>query len=172
MTVVPVTTTGGASATSVGLPSLDFSTRLPPVSSVLVSGQSTSEALTALLSVCSTAESAVVPGIDVSSAVPPNLSEIVPGNFDISVEPHGGEACTTSPGEENAAEGEKRPSCKLCACCFAWFFFYCLSAIFFWTSSFSNYHDCVVEGISFPEDKCEIHGVFSEVKKDNTSPRT
>ena len=117
MAVVSATTTGGTSATPVGFSSLCSSSKLPPVTSVLVPEQSINDALTALFPACTTTESSVVPGIDVSSAVPPDLSEVVPGNFDVSVEPHRGEAATTSTVEENTVGEENLPSCKLCACC-------------------------------------------------------
>ena len=121
MAVVSATTTGGTSATPVGLSSPGSSLKLPPVTSVLVPEQSINDALATLLPANPTTESSVVPGIDVSSAVPPDLSEVVPGvdgssavppdlsevvpsDFDVSVEPHGGEAATTSTGEENAVD--------------------------------------------------------------------
>ena len=105
MAVVSATTTGGTSATPVGLSSLGSSLKLPPVTSVLVPEQSINDALATLLLAIPTTElsvvpgidvssavppdlSEVVPGVDVSSAVPPDLSEVVPGGFDVSVEPH------------------------------------------------------------------------------------
>ena len=128
MAVVSATTTGGTSATPVGLSLLGSSLKLPPVTSVLVPEQSINDALTTLLPANPTTESSVVPGVDVSSAVPPDLSEVVPGDFDVSVEPHGGEAATTSTGEEIAVEEENTPGCKLCVfmivsfCCCCCFF--------------------------------------------------
>ena len=122
MVVVYATTTGGTSATPVGLSSQGFSLKLPPVTSVLVAEQSINDALTALLPACPTTESSAVPGIDVSSAVPPDLPEVIPGKFDVSVEPHGGEAATTSTGEKKTVGEGNLPSCKLCACCYACLF--------------------------------------------------
>ena len=116
MAVVSATTTGGTSVTPMRLSLLGSSLKLPPVTSVLVPEQSINDALTTLLPANPTTESSVVPGVDVSSAVPPDLSEVVPGDFDVSVEPHGGEAAITSTGEENAVEEENTPCCKLCVC--------------------------------------------------------
>ena len=128
MAVVSATTTGGTSATPMWLSLLSSSLKLPPVTSVLVPEQSINDALTTLLPANPTTETSVV---DVSSAVPPDLSEVVPGDFDVSVEPHGGEAATTSTGEENAVEEENTPGCKLCVCmivsfcCCCCFFSFC-----------------------------------------------
>ena len=79
MAVVSATTTGGTSATSVGLSLLGTSLKLPPVSSVLVPEQSINDVLTTLLPANPTTRSSVVPGVDVSSTAPPGLSEVVPG---------------------------------------------------------------------------------------------
>ena len=81
---------------------MDSSTRLPPVTTVLATDQTFNEALTALLPACAATESVTVLGVDVSSAVPPDLSGIVPGNFDLDLEPHGGEAGTSPPANEDA----------------------------------------------------------------------
>ena len=79
MAVVSATTTGGTSATPMGLSLLGTSLKLPPVASVLVPGQSINDVLTTLLPANPTTGSSVVPGVDVSSAAPPGLSEVVPG---------------------------------------------------------------------------------------------
>ena len=201
MAVVSATTTGGTSATSVGLSLLGTSLKLPPVSSVLVPEQSINDVLTTLLpanpttgssvvpgvDVSSTAPpglSEVVPGVDVSSTAPPGLSEVVPGYFDVSVEPHEGEAATTSTGEERTADEEDTPVCKLCVCvigffcCCCCFFFF----VFFYTCGsgfqlvgfcfhFLSLLCCRFESVSIPEDGCKIHGVVSEIEKDNTGRR-
>ena len=171
MAVVSATTTGGTSATPVGLSSLGSSSKLPPVTSVLVPEQSINDALTTLLPACPTTESSVVPGIDVSSAVPPDLSEVVPGDFDVSVEPHEGEAATTSTGEERAVEEEDTPVCKLCD----WFLLLLL-LFFFVNLLVSVFHFlsllcCRFESVSIPEDEREVHGIVSEIEKDNTGRR-
>ena len=176
MAVVSATTTGGTSATPVGLSLLGSSLKLPPVTSVLVPEQSINDALTTLLPANPTTESSVVPGVDVSSAVPPDLSEVVPGDFDVSVEPHGGEAATTSTGEENAVEEENTPSCKLCVCmivslcCCCCFFFFAnlLVSVFHFLSRLC----CRFESVSIPEDEREVHGIVSEIEKDSTGPRS
>ena len=170
MAVVSATTTGGTSATPVGLSSLGSSSKLPPVTSVLVPEQSINDALTTLLPACPNTESSVVPGIDVSSAVPPDLSEVVPGDFDVSVEPHEGEAATTSTGEERAVEEEDTPVCKLCD----WFLL--LLLFFFVNLLVSVFHFlsllcCRFESVSIPEDEREVHGIVSEIEKDNTGRR-
>ena len=86
------------------------STKLPHVATVLATEQTVNEALAALLPVCSVAESVATPGVDVSSAVPPDLSKIVPGNFDVSVDPHGGEADAFLTGDESDDKEECQPS--------------------------------------------------------------
>ena len=153
MTVVSATTTGGTSATPMGLSSLGSSLKLPPVTSVLVPEQSINDVLTTLLPANPTTGSSVVPGVDVSSAappglsevvpgvdvssaVPPDLSEVVPGDFDVSVEPHEGEAATTSTGEERTVEEEDTPVCKLCVCVIG---FFCCCCFF-----------CQLVGFCFP----------------------
>ena len=170
MAVVSATTTGGTSATPVGLSSLGSSLKLPPVTSVLVPEQSINDALTTLLPANPTTESSVVPGIDVSSAVPPDLSEVVPGDFDVSVEPHGGEAATTSTGEENAVEEESTPSCKLCVCMIVSFcccFFSFLPT--FWALFSSSYHACVVGSKVFPFRKTSVKFMESSPKLKRTA---
>ena len=217
MAVVSATTTGGTSATSVGLSLLGTSLKLPPVSSVLVPEQSINDVLTTLLPANPTTGSSVVPGVDVSStappglsevvpgvdvsstappglsevvpgvdvspAVPPDLSEVVPGDFDVSVEPHEGEAATTSTGEERTADEEDTPVCKLCVCligffccccCFFFFFFYTCGSGFQLVGfcfHFLSLLCCRFESVSIPEDECKIHGVVSEIEKDNTGRR-
>ena len=172
-----------------GLSSLGSSSKLPPVTSVLVPEQSINDALTTLLPACPATESSVVPGIDVSSAVPPDLSEVVPGidvssavppdlsevvpgDFDVSVEPHEGEAATTSTGEERAVEEEDTPVCKLCD----WFLLLLLLLFFFVNLLVSVFHFlsllcCRFESVSIPEDEREVHGIVSEIEKDNTGRR-
>ena len=170
MAVVSATTTGGTSATPVGLSSLGSSLKLPPVTSVLVPEQSINDALTTLLPANPTTKSSVVPGIDVSSAVPPDLSEVVPGDFDVSVEPHGGEAATTSTGEENAVEEENTPSCKLCVCMIVSFcccFFFFLPT--YWALFSSSYHACVVGSKVFPFRKTSVKFMESSPKLKRTA---
>ena len=173
MAVVSATTTGGTSATPVGLSSLGSSSKLPPVTSVLVPEQSVNDALTSLLPACPTTESSVVPGIDVSSAVPPDLSEVVPGDFDVSVEPHEGEAATTSTGEERAVEEEDTPVCKLCD----WFLLLLLLLLFFflfflstcWFLFSISYHSCVVGSKVFPFRKTSVKFMESSPKLKRTT---
>ena len=160
---------------------------------MLVPGQSINDALTTLLPANPTTESSVVPGVDissaappglsevvpgfdVSSAVPPDLSEVVPGDFDVGVEPHGGEAATTSTGEEKTVEEENTPGCKLCVCvivsfcccCFFFLFANLLVSVFHFLSLLC----CRFESVSIPEDEREVHGIVSKIEKDNTGPRS
>ena len=196
MAVVSATTTGGTSATSVGLSLLGTSLKLPPVSSVLVPEQSINDVLTTLLPANPTTGSSVVPGVDVSStappglsevvpgvdvspAVPPDLSEVVPGDFDVSVEPHEGEAATTSTGEERTADEEDTPVCKLCVCvigffccccCFFFFFFIHAALVFNLLVSVSiSYHSCVVGSKVFPFRKTSVRFMESSPKLKRTT---
>ena len=188
MAVVSATTTGGTSATPMGLSSLGTSLKLPPVASVLVPGQSINDVLTTLLPANPTTGSSVVPGVDVSSAappglsevvpgvdvssaVPPDLSEVVPGDFDVSVEPHEGEAATTSTGEEKTVEEEDTPVCKLCVCVIG--FFCCCCFFFFlptcWFLFSISYHSCVVGSKVFPFRKTSVKFMESSPKLKRTS---
>ena len=141
------------------------------MTSVLVPEQSINDALTTLLPASPTTESSVVPGVDVSSAVPPDLSEVVPGDFDVSVEPHGREAATTSTGEENAVEEENTPGCKLCVCmivsfcCCCCFFFFLPTCWFLFSIS---YHACVVGSKVFPFRKTSVKFMKSSPKLKKT----
>ena len=136
---------------------------------MLVPEQSINDALTSLLPACPTTESSVVPGIDVSSAVPPDLSEVVPGDFDVSVEPHEGEAATTSTGEERAVEEEDTPVCKLCD----WFLLLLLLLLFFlstcWFLFSISYHSCVVGSKVFPFRKTSVKFMESSPKLKRTT---
>ena len=72
--------------------------------------QSINDALTALLPARGSAGSAATPEDGVSCAVPPDLSGVVLGNFDISLEPHGGDAGTYPTESEEADEEESQLS--------------------------------------------------------------
>ena len=115
------------------------STKLAPDTTVLASEQTINEALATLLPVCSVAESVASPGVDFSSAVTPDLSEIVPGNFVVSVEPHGGEA-GASPLEKKVMMRRKTYQAvigflAICQC--SLLSFHVLLFSFFWVFSFT-----------------------------------
>ena len=188
MAVVSAATTGGTSATPVGLSSLGSSLKLPPVTSVLVPEQSINDVLTTLLPANPTTGSSVVPGVDVSSAAPPGLSEVVPGNdvssavppdlsevvpgdFDVSVEPHEGEAATTSTGEERTVEEEDTPVCKLCVCMIGFFCCCCFFSFFFtcWFLFSFSCHSCVVGSKVFPFRKTSVKFMESSPKLKRTT---